>query len=191
MNNLFTNQKKAINISIDNNFKSGVHFHATGTGKSWISLHLILEFNKKNKNSNIIWLCEQKSILIEQFNTNIIKEKGFEIIYNKFNILNYTIKKPNNWYEQINNYNIENKPLLIVINRSFLVSKKKYEFIKKKIDLIIHDECHSIKNNTTKSFYEYILKKNTNISCLGFSATPYLEIEPFKEILSNYTIYDA
>ena len=27
--------------------------------------------------------------------------------------MNYTIKKPNNWYEQINNYNIENKPLLI------------------------------------------------------------------------------
>ena len=189
MNNLFENQKKAIKISINNNFESGVHFHATGTGKSWISLQLILEFNKKNKNSNIIWLCEQKSILIEQFNNDIIKLKGFEIIYDIFNILNYTIKKPNNWYEQINN-NI-GKPLLIVINRSFLVSRKKYELINKNIDLIIHDECHSIKNNTTRCFYDYIIKKNNNISCLGFSATPYLEIEPFKKILSNYTIYDA
>ena len=37
------NQKNAIKISLSNNFKSGVHFHATGTGKSWIALELILK----------------------------------------------------------------------------------------------------------------------------------------------------
>ena len=57
--------------------------------------------------------------------------------------------------------------------------------------MIIHDECHSIKNNTTKKFYEYILSKYKDISCIGFSATPYLEYEPFKNILSEYTIYNA
>ena len=40
------NQEKAIQASIKNNFKSGVHFHATGTGKSWIGLQLIIEYNK-------------------------------------------------------------------------------------------------------------------------------------------------
>jgi len=35
----------AIQVSIDNNFESGVHFHATGTGKSLIALQLLLEFN--------------------------------------------------------------------------------------------------------------------------------------------------
>ena len=57
--------------------------------------------------------------------------------------------------------------------------------------MIINDECHSIKNNTTKKFYEYILSKYKDISCIGFSATPYLEYEPFKNILSEYTIYNA
>ena len=36
------NQLNAVKISSENNFKSGVHFHATGTGKSWISLEIIL-----------------------------------------------------------------------------------------------------------------------------------------------------
>ena len=32
------NQLTALSNSINNDFQSGVHFHATGTGKSWISL---------------------------------------------------------------------------------------------------------------------------------------------------------
>ena len=65
---LRSNQKKAIDSSIKNNFQSGVHFHATGTGKSWIALEIIIEYNKRYPHNNIIWMCEQKSILIEQFN---------------------------------------------------------------------------------------------------------------------------
>jgi superfamily II DNA or RNA helicase len=41
------NQKNAIQVSLKNNFDSGIHFHATGTGKSWIALELILEYQKK------------------------------------------------------------------------------------------------------------------------------------------------
>ena len=59
------------------------------------------------------------------------------------------------------------------------------------IDLIIHDECHSIQNNTTQEFYDSVLSKNNNVSCLGFSATPCLEYAPYDRILSQYTIYDA
>ena len=43
------NQINAIDTSINNDFQSGIHFHATGTGKSWIALELILAFNNKYK----------------------------------------------------------------------------------------------------------------------------------------------
>ena len=193
------NQYKAVNESVNNNFLSGVHCHATGTGKSWIALELIIEYDKKNNKSPnlILWLCEQKSILIEQFNIKTLKEKGYDEIFDKFNILNYTEKKPRKWYEEINSvYSSSEKSTLVVINRSFLVSGKKYENIEPYINLIIHDECHSVSNNTTKLFYEYILdrdceanKKQT--SCIGFSATPNLEIKPFDNLISHYSIYDA
>lgn len=188
---LRNNQKKAIEYSVNTDFESGVHFHATGTGKSWIALQLILEYHRKNPRDNILWMCEQKSILIEQFNEEKIKEKGFQEILDIFTILNYTEKKPRAWYNEVNNNRINNKPFLLVINRSFLVSQKKYQKIDANIGLIIHDECHSIKNKTTGVFYQYILEKYKNVSCLGFSATPFLEKKPFDKVLTNYTIYDA
>lgn len=185
------NQYKAITSSCENNFESGVHFHATGTGKSWIALELILKYNERFPKKNVIWLCEQKSILIEQFNKNTLKEKGYSEIYKKFMIINYTEKKPKKWYEQVNSATFWKKPILIVINRSFLVSKEKYKNLKMPIHLIIHDECHSISNKTTRMFYKYVLEKYKNISCLGFSATPNLEFKPFDKIISSYSIYDA
>ena len=72
-----------------------------------------------------------------------------------------------------------------------MVSRQNYKNINADIDLIIHDECHSIKNKTTREFYQYITEKNKSISCIGFSATPYLEIKPFDKIITEYTIYDA
>ena len=56
MNLLRKNQQIAVECSKNNDFSSGVHFHATGTGKSWIALELILEYNKKYENRNILWL---------------------------------------------------------------------------------------------------------------------------------------
>ena len=189
------NQYEAVNESINNNFLSGVHCHATGTGKSWIALELILEYNKKNNKSRnlIVWLCEQKSILIEQFNIKTLKEKGYENVFDEFNILNYTEKKPRKWYDEIDStFSSSDKSTLVVINRSFLVSGKKYEKIESKINLIIHDECHSVSNNTTKLFYDHILNDtNSNTSCIGFSATPNLEIKPYNNLISHYSIYDA
>ncbi len=185
------NQLRAVNTTTNNNFKSGVHFHATGTGKSWISLEIILNYNNKYNNRNIIWMCEQKSILIEQFNKKTLKEKGYLNIYNKFMIVNYTENKNKDWSKLLGMATFWGKPVLLVINRSFLVSQKKYKNIKIPISLIIHDECHSISNKTTREFYDYILEKNKNISCLGFSATPNLEFKPFNNILTSYSIYDA
>ena len=187
--NLRKNQNVAINKSIENNFKSGVHFHATGTGKSVIALELILKYNEINK-GNILWLCEQKFILTEQFNRNKLKQKGYDNIFNTFLILNFTNNKPDNWFSLVNSALFWKKPILLIINRSFLVSKKKYEKLKINFGLIIHDECHSIKNKTTQEFYKHILRES-NTSCLGFSATPHLQIEPYNTIISKYTIYDA
>ena len=42
-------------------------------------------------------MCEQKSILIEQFNKKASKGKGYLNIYNKFMIVNYTENKNKDW----------------------------------------------------------------------------------------------
>ena len=67
MDNLRDNQKKAINTSYENDFESGVHFHATGTGKSLIAMNIVTQYNKIHPTHNILWICESKSILIDQF----------------------------------------------------------------------------------------------------------------------------
>ncbi len=84
------NQITAIQTSIDNDFQSGIHYHATGTGKSWIAMYLVEQYYKKNPKNNIIWICEQKSILIEQFQQSTMKERGFQSILKPFNVLNYS-----------------------------------------------------------------------------------------------------
>ena len=188
---LHDNQKLAISCSQNNDYKSGIHFHATGTGKSWIALQIILDFHFKYPNAHVLWLCEKKSILMQQFNRNTIKEKGYHDIFQKFLVLNYTEKKPKDWYSRFNSAAFWKKALLLVINRAFLVSQNKYQKINIPIDLIIHDECHTIQNKTTQQFYTYMKQINPKIRCLGFSATPYLEKEPFNVVLSKYTIYDA
>ena len=43
VNGLRPNQINAIKTSCDNDFKSGIHYHATGTGKSWIAMSIVKE----------------------------------------------------------------------------------------------------------------------------------------------------
>ena len=184
------NQLTALSNSIHNDFQSGVHFHATGTGKSWISLELILKYHQQYPDHNIFWLCEQKSILVEQFSRQQLKDKGYLEIYHQFMVHNYSELKLATWVESVNASRFWGKPILVIINRAFLVSQLKYQQIKIPIHLIIHDECHSITNSTTQQFYQYILKQY-NPKCLGFSATPCLDYQPFDNIISSYSIYDA
>ena len=58
------NQINAIQKSIHNNFKNGIHYHATGSGKSWIGIILLYEFfmkyDKTIKDMKILWICEKK-----------------------------------------------------------------------------------------------------------------------------------
>ena len=121
---------------------------------------------------------------MEQFNKKTIYEKGYGKIYEKFMVINYTVKKDKEWYSKLNSSQFWGKPVLLIINRSYLVSQLKYKMIRVNIDMIIHDECHTI-NNTTKKFYDYMIDKYKEIRCIGFSATPSL-VEPYKNIISNY-----
>ena len=191
INILRKNQIKAIESSVSNDFESGVHFHSTGSGKSWISMCLIDLFHEKYPTSNIMWICEKKSILIEQFSYNNIKERNFNLILKKFHLLNYAEVKQKDWFNSVNTAKYWGKPVLLIINRAFLTSNEKYKKIKLDFHLIIHDECHSISNKTTQMFYEYNRNKTIIPKFIGFSATPNLEIEPFKKIISSYSIYDS
>ena len=88
------------------------------------------------------------------------------------------------------------KSKLVIINRAFLTSQYKYKNIRIPIDLVLHDECHTISNSTTQQFYDWLLKENnSNARCIGFTATPFysenITVNPFKEIISKFTIYNA
>ena len=193
--NLNKNQIHAIQTSIENDFQSGIHFHATGTGKSWIGLELIMAFQQKYKNlqkiPNIFWICERKSILIEQFSNKLLKERGFENVLKEFHILNFSSHKQQDWFNSVNSTRYWNKPSLTIINRSFLTSNDKFKKININIDLIIHDECHTIVNKSTRDFYEFILERFKNIKIIGLSATPNTNFQPFNNILTTYSIYNA
>ena len=39
-------------------------------------------------------------------------------------VINYTEKKDSEWYNKVNSASLWKKPILLVINRSFLISKK-------------------------------------------------------------------
>jgi hypothetical protein len=187
---LRSNQLHAISVSVDNDFASGVHFQATGTGKSWIALHLAIQFQKTYPKCNILWLCEQKSILSDQFERSVLKERHFESIPQTFLLMNYSETKPAEWVENVNSSRVWAKPKLILINRAFLTSGDKYTRLRLPIHLVIHDECHSIGNATTKAFYAWLKHHSPTTRIIGFSATPRLE-EPFTQLLSQYSIYDA
>ena len=185
------NQIEAIENSIKNDFESGVHFQATGSGKSRIALEIILKFNEKNPRKNILWLCEKKSILISQFERKKIYEIGYDELYKKFIILNYSKDKRKDWYDIINSCSYWNKSILIIINRTFFTMNENYKNIKLPINLIIHDECHTIKNNSTQNFYNYIFSLNNKPKVIGLSATPPILKFPFNNILSSFSIYDG
>ena len=208
LDRLRPHQKNAVEVTLNNNFSSGVHFHATGTGKSWISFYILSYFYKKYIDNElsfsekpdpliVFWICERKSILKEQFDRNILAERGFhEFLKKSFNIINYSENKSKSWVSSINSARFWKKPILVIINRGFLTSQNKYTGIVSPIHLILHDECHSITNNSTQDFYTWLFKKNNaDAKCIGFSATPSfddkIKINPFSDILSKFTIYNG
>ena len=61
-------------------------------------MNLVIEYNKIHNKHNILWICEKKSILIEQFDNKNLKQRNFNHIYQKFNVLNFSENKSNTWY---------------------------------------------------------------------------------------------
>ena len=201
-------QRNSVQLSIDNDFLSGVHFHATGTGKSWVSFYILAHFYQSVKTGKklfekspkplvIFWICERKNILDEQFNQKTLRERGFNtFIKTHFNVVNFSQNKDKYWYEAIHSAQFWGKPILVIINRGFLTTQQKYKSIRLPIHLVLHDECHSITNTTTQDFYQWLLTiNNPEARCIGFSATPSfddtIKINPFSKILSKFTIYNA
>mgnify|MGYP001301939260 CR=1 FL=1 len=55
-------QKNAVHLSIENNFSSGVLFHATGTGKSWVALDILINFKNKVENNKVSLQSKRKPL---------------------------------------------------------------------------------------------------------------------------------
>ena len=103
MYELRKHQVESLQKTLDNNFESGVHFHATGTGKSLVALNILIEYNKKYPNRNIIWLCEQKSILYDLFNNNKVNYFIVNNISKSTKIINILNKQNSNFIHDLNN----------------------------------------------------------------------------------------
>jgi len=173
------NQLEAINILKENGFKTGIHCHSTGTGKSLIYLHYCQLFLEKE--GDIIITTERLNILLDQFYIKVGKEwvinphnkevwKENNIIdLDEFKIINFVTKKDKKWYLTMNIPSDKKK--IILINRAFLTQKKNYKKIISKIGLIINDECHSCVNKTTYDCFTF-LKNKHKMPLIGFSATP-------------------
>ena len=186
---LYDSQRKAIDLSIYNDFASGIHCHATGTGKSWIAFEILIAYVDKYPLHNVIWVCEQKAVLEQQFNDHRLERDGYGSILKKFQVLDLVRKKPKDWPQKANEIT---QNLLVVANRSFLVSKERYTDLSIPFHLVLHDECHSVGNKTTSAFYKWLFEYcPISPKCIGFSATPNPELFPYDRILSHYSIYDA
>lgn len=123
MINLRNHQKIAIKKTLKNNFESGVHFHATGTGKSIIALNILLEYHKKYPNRNLMWFCEQKTILFDLFNNSKVI-KFINENFNNLKIFNLIDKKDKTFINTLNNLLQQN--YLLIINRAYLSYNDRY-----------------------------------------------------------------
>ena len=97
-----------------------------------------------------------------------MNKKVFYMIFNNINISTLISKHLNNSVKIFNlvdkhdsNFinNLNNSLYFLIINRAYLTYSKRYTKLENLPGLIIHDECHSIGNNSTneliKFFNEY------------------------------------
>tara|TARA_A200000113_G_scaffold225735_1_gene247700 strand:- start:739 stop:3582 length:2844 start_codon:yes stop_codon:yes gene_type:complete len=184
---LHRHQQCALETSIQNDFKSGTHAHATGSGKSIIGHSIVREYSSRHPGRLMIWLCEQLDVI-----SQIFSKKGSR---SGVIICDLVKNKHKDWWWTVQSALYWGKPVLVIINRAFLVSGKRYEKIDKSIGLVIHDECHTASGDTTRQFYSWLKEKDNDVSIIGLSATPPLNGEgacdELSNILTNYSIYDA
>lgn len=158
----------------------------TVTHNTKIAQEILFRYHDRYPDHHVLWLCEHKFILREQFSSHQIPE-----LKERFHVFNYTDHKMKKWYEHVNTSVFWKKNVLLIINRAFLTMNNHYEKIKIPFHLILHDESHTIVNQSTRNFYDFMLSRYPRTRCIGFSATPFLNYRPFTRILSSYSIFDA
>jgi len=195
------NQIEAFNKIENEGLVTGIHNQATGCGKSIIIIKYIHYAIVNIQNPKIILFTERINILKDLFdftkgthnpNINKIKEWKDKNIGDLSNItfINAVTIKNKKWINKM----IENKPILVVINRCFLTNSD-YKKINH-LDLILHDECHNTTSDKCHEFLKFFTEKKVPI--VGFSATPIrtqknslsklLEIYNKLNILTNYNM---
>ena len=179
---LYAHQTRAIDRVLESDFESSVIQYATGSGKSLIGFELVSHFHKKYPKLNILWVCEHKSALEQQFTGNKYKFPKSLIIQN------FSKNKSSDWVDSVNSsYCIWKYTQLIVINRAYLTSYNKLNI---PIGLVIHDECHTASNASSQIFYQWLLTKSPQTKCIGLSATPNW-VYPYEKLCIKYDMIDA
>jgi superfamily II DNA or RNA helicase len=72
------NQLDALNTAKQNDFASGVYFHATGTGKSFIMFKIMESFFQRYPKHNVFWICEHQTILSQLFDSKKLLDLLFD-----------------------------------------------------------------------------------------------------------------
>lgn len=185
---LWPHQQRALDVSIDEGFASGVHAHATGTGKSVLGHALVRKYAEMHRGTLMIWLCEQASVVSEIFSRPNAR--------NGLLVCDLVAKKPKDWWWCVQSALVWKRPVLIIVNRAFLVSQLRYQKLRTaKVGLVLHDECHSGTGTTTRVFYEWLASTHPTASVIGLSATPpSAKDSPHPQlahVLSRYSVYDA
>ena len=180
-------QATALEKTIRSDFQSGCHAHATGSGKSFLGISIVRAFFDKNPKSIAIWLCEQVSVI-----SQIFAKPGSR---SGISVCDFATHKPKDWYAHLASAQVWGRPVLVIINRAFLVSACKYNKLKANIGLIIHDECHAGIGSTTALFYNWLSDRHPNCKVIGLSATPpQVKSSPhpgLHHVLTRFSIYDA
>ena len=105
-------------------------------------------------------------------------------------------RKPADWWSTVQSALYWGKPVLVIVNRAFLVSQRRYERLRRAtVGLVVHDECHTGTGSTTRAFYEWLDIAHPQARIVGLSATPpALADAPhpaLATIRSRYSLYDA
>lgn len=197
------NQIKAIQSTISQGFKSGIHHQIMGAGKSFIMLNIVQTHWTIHQIPCVYLLTTDRieifvSLFIqsqkekfESWKSNGIIDMG-EFVFIE-NLINKKFILPV----------IQSKPIIWVCNNAFLKSGSKYKSIDySTLGLVLVDEAHSVSGKMNYKMLQFI--KSSGCEIIGFSATP---LRPVKHagtqltniygqngklnIISNYNMIDG
>lgn len=185
---LWPHQRDALRAAEASDFASGTHAHATGTGKSVLGHALVRAFAERYPGVLLLWMCEQAGVVAEIFSRPVARQGLL--------VCDLVNRKPADWWSTVQSALCWGKPVLVIVNRAFLVSQRRYERLRRAtVGLVVHDECHTGTGPTTRAFYEWLDVAHPQARIVGLSATPpALADAPhpaLATIRSRYSLYDA